>query len=113
VVVRIVSANQALADFESSALAVIASRSATLNWTTPLTREDGAPLAVGELGGFEIYMLAESTGQTSIFTVDDPMMTTYTVDGLAPDTYHFSMAAKDSDGNLSALSTVVSKVIGP
>ena len=111
VVVRIASANQALADFEASALAVIASRSATLNWTTPLTREDGAPLAVGELGGFEIYMLAESTGQTSIFTVDDPMTTTYTVDGLAPDTYHFSMSAFDIQGVFSPLSEIVAKVV--
>jgi hypothetical protein len=111
VVVRIASANQALADFESSALAVIVSRSATLNWTTPLTREDGAPLAVGELGGFEIYMLAESTGQTSIFTVDDPMTTTYTVDGLAPDTYHFSMSAFDIQGVFSPLSEIVAKVV--
>jgi hypothetical protein len=111
VVVRIASANQVLAEFEASALAVIASRSATLNWTTPLTREDGAPLAVGELGGFEIYMLAESTGQTSIFTVDDPMMTMYTVDGLAPDTYHFSMSAFDIQGVFSPLSEIVAKVV--
>ena len=108
---RIVAANQTLADFEMSALDVLANRHATLNWTTPTTRENGAPLAQGEIGGFEIYMLAESTGQTSVFTVDDPMLTTYTVDGLSPDTYHFSMSAFDIAGAFSPLSEVVSKAV--
>jgi hypothetical protein len=39
--------------------------------------------------------------------------TTYTVSGLAAGTYYFSMAAKDTAGNLSALSAVVSKTIAP
>lgn len=111
VVARVASANKALVDFEAAALELVVSRSATLNWTTPLTREDGSPLAVGELGGFEIYMLAESTGQTSVFTVDDPMTTTYTVDGLAPDIYHFSMSAFDIEGAFSPLSEIVTKTV--
>jgi len=89
------------------------SGSAMLNWSVPTTRSNGAPLSMAEIAGYEIYLLAESTGETSVIALDDGSMTSYTIDGLSADTYHFSMAAKDSDGNLSALSAVVSKVIGP
>ena len=86
---------------------------ATLNWNIPTTRANGAPLSMAEIAGYEIYVLAESTGQKSVITISDGAVTSYTVSGLAPDTYHFSMAAKDAEGNLSELSSVVSKVIGP
>jgi hypothetical protein len=89
------------------------SGSAILNWSVPTTRSNGAPLSMAEIAGYEIYLLAESTGETSVITLDDGSLTSYSIDGLSADTYHFSMAAKDSDGNLSALSAVVSKVIGP
>lgn len=108
---RVAAANSALAGFETSALAVLAERRATLNWSTPTTREDGAPLAAGEIGGFEIYMLAESTGETNVITVNDPMSTTFTVEDLAPDTYHFSMSAFDVEGIFSPLSEVVAKTV--
>lgn len=108
---RVAAANSALAGFETSALAVLAERRATLNWSTPTTREDGAPLAAGEIGGFEIYMLAESTGETDVITVNDPMSTAFTVEDLAPDTYHFSMSAFDSEGNFSPLSEIVAKTV--
>jgi len=108
---RSAAANRELADVESAALALLADRRATLSWTTPDTRADGAPLAVGELGGYEIYMLAESTGETRVFTVADPMTTSYTVDGLTPDTYHFSMSAFDIDGVFSPLSAIVPKAV--
>ena len=108
---RIAAANRELADVESAALALRADRRATLSWMTPVTRADGAPLSVGELGGYEIYMLAESTGETRVFTVSDPMTTSYTVDGLSPDTYHFSMSAFDITGAFSPLSAIVSKTV--
>ena len=87
--------------------------SAVLSWTIPTTRADGSPLPMSDLAGYEIYVLAESTGQSSVITVGGGGTSTYTVTGLAPDTYHFSMAAKDSAGNLSELSGVVSKTIAP
>lgn len=108
---RVAAANRELADFEAQALTLLADRRATLSWTTPVTRADGAPLAVGELGGYEIYMLAESTGETRVFTVSEPMTTSYTVDGLVPDTYHFSMSAFDIGGVFSPLSEIVSKTV--
>ena len=98
---------------EAAPAPAVISGSAILNWSVPTTRSNGAPLSMAEIAGYEIYLLAESTGVTSVIALDDGSLTSYTIDGLSADTYHFSMAAKDSDGNLSALSAVVSKVIGP
>ncbi len=90
-----------------------AAKSAVLSWSIPTTRADGSPIAVSEIAGYEIYVLAEGTGVSSVITVTGGTTTTYTVTGLSPDTYDFSMAAKDSAGNLSALSPVVAKTIAP
>jgi hypothetical protein len=92
---------------------VVASGSAVLSWSIPTTRSNGSPLTMAELAGYEIYVLSESTGQSSVVTVSSGSTTTYTVSGLAAGTYYFSMAAKDTAGNLSALSAVVSKTIAP
>ena len=78
-----------------------------------MRRADGSPIAVSEIAGYEIYVLAEGTGVSSVITVTGNTTTTYTVMGLSPDTYDFSMAAKDTAGNLSALSPVVAKTIAP
>ena len=90
-----------------------AANSAVLSWSIPTTRADGSPIAVSEIAGYEIYVLAEGTGVSSVITVTGGTTTTYTVMGLSPDTYDFSMAAKDTAGNLSALSPVVAKIIAP
>jgi hypothetical protein len=87
--------------------------SAILSWSIPTTRADGSPIAISEIAGYEIYVLAEGTGVSSVITVTGGTTTTYTVTGLSPDTYDFSMAAKDTAGNLSALSPVVAKIIAP
>jgi hypothetical protein len=87
--------------------------SALLSWSVPTTREDGSPLSPSELAGYEIYVLAESTGETNVITIADPLATSYKVGGLAAGTYYFSMVAKDTSGALSPLSTAVSKTVAP
>ena len=82
---------------------------AKLSWSIPTTRANGSPLAPGELAGYEIYVLRESSGESTVLKVNNPLDSTYTVSGMAPDVYHFSMSAQDTAGKLSALSAVVSK----
>jgi len=95
------------------ALPEAANASAVLSWNAPTTRADGSPLTMADIDGYEIYVLSESTGETATITLDDGAASSYTLDNLPADTYHFSMAAKDTQGNLSALSAVVSKTITP
>jgi hypothetical protein len=46
-----------------------------------------------------------------VITIDDPLSTTQTIDGLTPDTYHFAVTAIDASGLISELSSPVSKQI--
>jgi len=87
------------------------SDSASLSWSIPTTRADGSPIPISEIKGYEIYMIAESTGKTAVIPVSGGMTSSYKLTGLSPDTYHFSMAAMDAQGNLSELSPIVSKTI--
>lgn len=66
---------------------------------------------MSELAGYEIYMLAESTGVSSVITLSDPFSTSRSIDGLTPDIYHFAISAIDSSGLVSALSPLVSKTV--
>ena len=86
-------------------------RQAQLSWSIPTTRANGTPLTPSELSGYEIYMLSESSGESTVFTVHDSLVSSYTVSNLNPGIYHFSMSAQDTTGKLSALSTVVSKTL--
>lgn len=107
----IAAANSELASLEVALLQKQRTGQAQLSWSTPTTRENGSPLSQAELGGFEIYVLSESTGESVVITVSDPLATTYTVEGLAPDTYHFSISAYDQEGQFSPLSDIVSKTV--
>jgi hypothetical protein len=83
--------------------------SALLSWSVPTTRANGTPLAVSELSGYEIYVLSESTGESTVISVPDPLLTTYTLNGLPGDIYHFAVGAVDTGGLISDLSGIVSK----
>ena len=94
-----------------AAASAVQSDSASLSWSIPTTRADGSPIPISEITGYEIYVIAESTGKTAVIPVSGGMTSSYTLTGLPPDTYHFSMAALDAQGNLSELSPIVSKTI--
>lgn len=84
---------------------------ATLSWSIPTTRANGTPLAMGEIAGYEIYVIAESSGERQVIRVERGETTRHTIAELAPDTYHFAIVAMDTNGNPSELSPVVSKTI--
>ena len=84
---------------------------AVLSWSVPTTRADGQPLTMSELAGYEVHMLSESTGESRVITIDDPLSTARTIDGLTPDTHHFAVTAIDASGLISDLSSPVSKQI--
>jgi len=101
-----------LQSFEIAATeAAAAAAAAVLSWSIPTTRENGTPLLPSDIGGYEIYMLSESTGESAVIVLRDPLSVSYTVEALPPDTYHFSIAAFDNKGKFSQLSDVVAKVI--
>ncbi|MGB7215843.1 MAG: putative Ig domain-containing protein [Gammaproteobacteria bacterium] len=85
--------------------------SATLTWTAPTERTDGSPLT--NLAGYKLYWGHESRKYTESVDIDNPGVTTYVVDNLAPGTYYFATTAVSADGLESDYSNEASKTIRP
>lgn len=83
--------------------------SATLSWTPPTQNTDGTPLT--DLAGFRIYWGTEQGNYTESVTLDNPGLTTYVVDNLAPGTWYFVSTALNSNGVESDYSNSAAKLI--
>lgn len=82
-------------------------RTARLNWSAPLAREDGDPIRVGEITGYRIRI--ERQGSTTIQLRSVGASATSTSISLSSaGTYYFSIAAVDTSGVYSAYSARVS-----
>jgi hypothetical protein len=73
--------------------------------------ENGDPLAITELAGYEVYVIAEASGEDQLLAIDDPMVSKLVVPNLAPDTYFFSISSIDKDGLISRLSSIISLIV--
>lgn len=83
--------------------------SATLSWTPPTQNTDGTPLT--DLSGYRIYWGASSGNYPNSVTINNPGITTYVVENLAPGTWEFVSTALNSDGVESSYSNPASKTI--
>jgi hypothetical protein len=82
------------------------SSAVTLSWQAPTENTDGTALT--DLSGYTIHYGTQSQTYSQTIQVDNPGLTTYVVDNLAPGTYYFSVTATASDGTQSAYSPEVS-----
>ena len=86
--------------------------SLTLSWDGPTVNEDGTPLT--DLAGYNLYY-----GRTSPVTVDNSTLvelatvTTATLSDLTTGVYFIAVAARDTNGNVSALSTPIRAEVNP
>jgi len=83
--------------------------SATLNWQPPTENEDGTPL--NDLAGYNIYWGTTPGDYPNSVRIDNPGLTTYVVENLAPGTYEFVSTAFNAAGTESRYSNVASKTI--
>jgi hypothetical protein len=90
------------------ALTTVTVRIADLSWDAPTENVDGTPLT--DLAGYNIYWGTVSRQYDFSVALSDPGLLSYQIQ-LAPGTYYFSMTATDVDGNESAFSNEVSKLI--
>ena len=81
----------------------------TINWTPPTENTDGTPLT--NLAGYDIHYGTASGNYTHSVTVSNPGIATYVVSNLSPGTYYFSVAALNSNGTESPLSSEVSTTV--
>lgn len=68
---------------------------ATLSWLPPTTYTDGS--SISELSGYVIYV-DDGSGYTQLATIDNPSVSTYTVEDLPAGTYSFAVTAVDGEG---------------
>jgi Fibronectin type III domain len=69
-------------------------RAATLEWTVPTTRTNGAQLA--DLAGYRIHYGKSAHTLDQTIEVRNASISTYVVEGLAPGTYYFAVSAFSS-----------------
>ncbi len=83
--------------------------SATLDWSAPTLNEDGTPLT--DLAGYRLYWGTTPGTYSDSVTIDNPSVTTYVVENLAPGTYQFVATAFNAVGEESRYSGVATKVV--
>ncbi len=110
-IVITVSDGQASADLGPFSVTVeaVSLGSATLNWQPPTQNEDGTPLI--DLAGYNIYWGTTPGNYPNSVRIDNPGLTTYVVENLAPGTYEFVSTAFNAAGTESRYSNVASKMI--
>jgi hypothetical protein len=81
----------------------------TLNWTPPTQNVDNTPLT--NLAGYDIHYGTASGQYTQTIAINNPGIATYVVSNLSPGTYYFTVAAVNSQGTESPLSSEVSATV--
>ena len=80
-----------------------------INWTPPTENTNGTPLT--NLAGYNIHYGTASGNYTQTISISNPGIATYVVQNLAPGTYYFVVAAVNSAGTESALSSQVTATV--
>ena len=94
---------------------VVASYNVKLSWTIPTTRQNGKPLALSELKGYEVYYATDnsaSTANDTVVKVNGGSVSSSTISQLPAGTYYFSISAVDVNGVKSPLSPMVQTKVG-
>jgi len=81
----------------------------TLNWTPPTENTNGSTLT--NLAGYDIHYGTSSGNYTQSISVSNAGIATYVVDNLSPGTYYFSVAAVNSAGTESPMSSEVAATV--
>jgi len=93
----------------STSLPAASSAAITLNWTPPTENTDGTALT--NLSGYDIHYGTASGNYTQSISVSNAGIATYVVDNLTPGTYYFSVAAVNTSGTESPMSSEVSATV--
>lgn len=85
--------------------------SATVSWVAPVARADGNALALSEIAGYMLYYGESAGDYPNSLQIDDATSTSVTMTDLPFGTYYFVMTTKDTEGNESVFSEMVTKVV--
>jgi hypothetical protein len=110
-IVVTVSDGTASSSLKAFSLSVVATAtgSVTLSWTPPTSHTDGSPLT--DLAGYKVYWGTQQGEYPNTVTLNNPGLTSYTIDQLTAATWYFVTTAFDKAGVESAYSGVASKTL--
>lgn len=88
-------------------------KTVTLSWNAPTTRENGDPLQLSEISGYEIYYFLDSSSSddSEVASINNPSTVSYVTPTLTSGTYYFSIVTIDSSGLYSDLSDYITVII--
>jgi hypothetical protein len=87
--------------------------SAVLQWSAPTQRENGEPLTVDELGGYEIRVYLQDDPDYKTIVIPDGQATGFRVNDLPSGTHSFRIAAYDISGLYSNFVSITHSQSGP
>jgi hypothetical protein len=80
---------------------------ATVTWTAPTTRENGAPLILSELAGFYVKYQLKNSKWHQIKYINDATATLFSLKNVAAGTYLVQTATVDFSGLVSDYSNTI------
>jgi hypothetical protein len=83
-----------------------------LTWVAPSTRENGQPLALTDIAGYEVYWGRSIDARTGTIPVSGNTISTVTFEAQTPATYYFVISAVDTNGRRSLVSKMVETKFG-
>jgi len=89
-------------DVVSTALA-----SVTLTWQPPTKNTDGTPLT--DLAGYRIYYGVDPTNLSNVVELPNPGLTSYVIEELTANTWHFAATSLNERGDESDFSSLVTR----
>lgn len=101
--------------FSLAAAAAPKTYNVKLTWNIPTKRQNGQPLALSELKGYEVYYAADSNTSTvndTVVRINGGSINNSVISKLPAGTYYFSISAIDTAGIKSPLSTMVAAKVG-
>ena len=75
-----------------------ATQSRELNWTAPLTREDGSSLKPGEIAEFRVYYRLRHQESFRVIRIESPSTTRLSLAEMTPGAYEFAITTVDIEG---------------
>jgi predicted phage tail protein len=81
--------------------------SAELTWKIPSTRENGEPLPISDLKGYEIYYTSDDLTFSKTIAINNGSTSSYELKDIAAGTYYAAISAIDVNGLKSKLSSTV------
>lgn len=96
---------------ESTAPETVNTGSVSLSWTAPVTRADGTPLSLADIGGFYIYYGESEGSYPNRVELDDGAAQAVTLNDIPVGAYYMVMTTYDVNGHESSYSQVVKKTV--